>query len=262
MMSIADFIFTISFLIPSNQGEILCQTAAFVKTHGCLSSVLWSAIIAYSLYKTVFYPEEDLEAKERRFLLIGFGIPILTAITPFIFDMYGQAQGWCWIKIDESSDYNIALGISLRLATFYLPLWIIIPINLYIYTSVIKHIKNEIEYTDEQSDFRQALILRLGSYPLILVICFLPATVKRIYDFADPDSNFVLSLIGGVFMALQGLFDAIVYGLTTTVRYKILNSCKKNNAVQHYESDDCIAMSRRMSMVKTDIQTCLTRSVV
>lgn len=182
--------------------------------------------------------------------MIGFGAPLLVSIVPFFFQMYGEAQGWCWIKDDASDGYEFPLGTILRLVTFYIPLWIIIPINLFIYARVIKHIKEEIEYTDEQGELRRTLISKLSSYPVMLFICHFPASIKRIYDLIDPNSNAELTLIAGIMVSIQGLLNAVIYGLTSTVRVKLLNCCRKRQLIEHLQSDDSISMTRRISLVR------------
>jgi hypothetical protein len=256
--TIADFIYCISFLVPSDQGEISCITAAFLKTHGCLSSILWSAIIAVCLFRTVFYEDNELERNQKLFLFIGFGVPIVTASIPFIFEAYGQAQGWCWIKLDSKDSDVYAIGVALRLALFFAPLWIIIPINLYIYARVINHLRNDIDYTDEMMEYRKNLILRLSSYPVILVISFLPISIKRFYEFSDTESDFVLSVIAALFVSLQGILDAIAYGMTDTVRVRLFSCCYKQS---HSESGDAIYLTRRISSVSMGKRNTLNTSI-
>jgi hypothetical protein len=56
MMCIADSILSLSLLLTGYHGYKYCQTAAFLNSYGSLSSILWNAIIAYSMYVTVFFP--------------------------------------------------------------------------------------------------------------------------------------------------------------------------------------------------------------
>lgn len=250
MMCIADCIMSLALLVPGYYGDTLCRVTAFLNSYGSTSSIIWNAIIAYCLYRTVFFQDNHLETREKRFLLVGFGIPIIISVIPFVFHMYGEAEGWCWIKMNPDNSDEYALGISLRLILFYIPLWIIIPVNLYIYARVIKHIQEEIEYTDEQAELRKTLISKLSSYPIILCICFLPATVKRLYDLGDPDSEFVLTLIAGCFVSFQGLFNAVIYGMTRTVRIKIMSCCRKYDYIEQLDADDSISVTRRISLVR------------
>ena len=258
--TIADFIYALSYLIPSDQGRFLCVTSAFLKTHGCLSSILWSATIAYCLFRTVFSQDIELERKEKLFLLIGFGTPLVTASIPLIFQAYGQAQGWCWISLDSEDSYDYAIGVTLRLALFYFPLWTIIPINLYIYGRVINHLRYDVDYTDEMQELRKSLIFRLSSYPLILVVCFLPLSIKRFYEFFDTESDFVLSVIAGLFVSLQGVLDSITYGVTDVVRARLFRCCYKKT-VDHAESGDLIHLTRRVSSTSMGKQNSLNKGI-
>lgn len=80
MMCIADSILSLGLLLLDYHGYVHCQTAAFLNSYGSLSSILWNAIIAYSLYVTVFLKDLDISSKEIHFLAIGFGAPLLVSI--------------------------------------------------------------------------------------------------------------------------------------------------------------------------------------
>ena len=190
-------------------------------TFCALSSVLWTSTIAWALYITVVRSREDIERLKVYFHLFCWGIPLLIAPLPFITDSYGPAQGWCWIAASKD---NIWLGTMWRLLAFYGPLWLVIPFNIYSYARVIRAIRVQASCAlIEAAHVRDTLIRRLRFYPLVLIICYAPVTIKRIYDFIDPEEgNLSLGLISACMMCLNGLFNAIVYGFTDSVKYALL----------------------------------------
>lgn len=70
------------------------------------------------------------------------------------------------------------------------------------------------------------LVRRLKLYPLLLIVDYSFATVNRLYEFIYPDDPlFVLIIIAWSFASISGFFNAIVYGLTPSVRIALRNFC-------------------------------------
>jgi hypothetical protein len=77
---------------------------------------------------------------------------------------------------------------------------------------------------------------RLKVYPFIIIVCFGPAFVHRIFylsENGDSDFGYWLNLVAGCLSALYGFLNAIVYGLTTKVKkvlkHAILDIFSKKN---------------------------------
>lgn len=233
----------VAFLLPTYGA--FCYIAAVADTFCALSSVLWTSTIAWSLYITVVRGREDIESLKGYFHLYSWGIPLLITPLPFITDSYGPAQGWCWIAASKNS---IWLGTMWRLIAFYGPLWLVIPFNIYSYARVIRAIRMHANSALSESVYiRDTLIRRLRFYPLVLIICYAPVTVKRIYDFIDPEeSNIYLGLASACMMCLNGLLNAVVYGFTDSVKDALLQcfSPARSRSVSLL-SDGAISLPRR-----------------
>jgi hypothetical protein len=71
---------------------------------------------------------------------------------------------------------------------------------------------------------------RLKYYPMILIVCWTFATINRIYDSIHPRSpSLGLIVMQTIFQTLQGFFNAMVYGLTPSVRNVWRESLAKSN---------------------------------
>ncbi|QGI65390.1 hypothetical protein CEK27_009361 [Fusarium fujikuroi] len=124
------FIMADSFIdAPDGAG---CQTQAFLLHTFVGADALWTLAMAINVYLAFYYrfDAQRLRKMELPYLLLCYGIPFLPAFI-FIFikngdgvRVYGSAVQWCWI----TSSWD-----TLRIATFYGPIWVIIAITLAIY---------------------------------------------------------------------------------------------------------------------------------
>jgi hypothetical protein len=71
-----------------------------------------------------------------------------------------------------------------------------------------------------------SLIKRLKWYPIILIVCWIFGTIGRIYNFTSPREPAVwLTILAVFFGAINGLLNAIVYGISGPVKVLIIKSC-------------------------------------
>jgi len=129
-------------------------------------------------------------------------------LLPLLTDDFGQSGSWCWIKRSNVS-------LFWRFFEFYIPLWWAIVYNAYTYYKVIQFLKQEMQ---ENVDDR--LIKRFMLYPLILVFCWMFATINRINTLFFKES-LTLNILHRLFGSLQGILNAIIYGMNQNVRREI-----------------------------------------
>lgn len=137
-------------------------------------------------------------------------------IRPIVTNQFGKAGAWCWIKETEESRVWASI---LRMIEFYIPLWIAIIFNTVILYKASRKLKKIVSTTVEK---RFAMRLRL--YPMILIICWTFGTINRFYNMAGKDSA-VLNILHIAFGGLQGFFNALVYGMTNTIRMMYYKKC-------------------------------------
>jgi len=104
--------------------------------------------------------------------------------------------------------------------------WLFIFINaFYIYK-----ILNLLQYPNYNE--REKLIIdkyasKLKTYPIVLLICYIPATINRIYTLITGDENFYLYFLHQFFGSLQGFFFAISFGLNSQIQMVIVKIFRK-----------------------------------
>ena len=224
--------------------ESLCTLQAIVLQYTSFCEILWSSIIAYSLY-CVMVLGNEAEKLELRMLLIGYLVPVVFLCLPFITDSYGDAQGWCWIR-DDGDQY--IWGVIWRVVCFYLPLFVVITYNTFALTKVIKEINQEFAYMGEESGAK-SFAYRLTLYPVVLIVSYSIVFIKRIFDFLNPDDpNYVLTVIATVTMCMTGTLNAFVYGFTETVREAI----KRKLCCKPYVDipEEALSLARRRSIIE------------
>lgn len=140
-------------------------------------------------------------------------MPASVSLLPLFTTSYINTGAWCWI---DQTD----VGTVWRFLLFYVPLWTCIAFNAYTYYIVIRSM-NELfktQNTEVPKKYR-SLIQRLKLYPLILVGCWLFATINRFQNAVAPDSPqywlFVMQVLGS---HTQGFFNSIAYGMNPNVR--------------------------------------------
>lgn len=228
-LSICDALFALGVLLGPVH-ESLCQFQAFFVSYFSVGTILWTIIIARTLYLAVIRQVPNVEDYEWKFLAFGFGMPLIGAVLPFTTGSYGEADvGMCWVSLRE----NKAVGSMWQLFQFYLPLWFAFFYNSYCYYQVrrvVKIVMSQLRSGGEDgSRMRKVGFGRFRFFPLLLIICWSFSTVNRIYLFINPDEPSVeLSILAMSFGSIQGLLNAFLYGLNPAVLSALRNSCYKS----------------------------------
>ena len=217
-MSLADIFHAVGFFLPSTN-TVWCEIQATITSYFSLSSVLWTAAIAFTLYQAVINKRGDVEKFELWLVAFAYGLPIFAIIPPLAENTYGQAQGWCWIK--DGGGY-FTRGTFWRFMTFYVPLWLVIAYNIFVYYKVIRSLRLQLQLILEEDEDANRLLRKLRLYPMILIGCYTLATINRIYQtVCDGMVWFPLTLVSAAAMYLCGFFNSLVYGFTDTVKERL-----------------------------------------
>ena len=84
-LSFADIILSIGNIlsigtIRNRSQDSICLAQAFLINYGGLASVLWTTIIAWSIYSATVLSAKNLRQKSTRFFIFGFGVPLLFSV--------------------------------------------------------------------------------------------------------------------------------------------------------------------------------------
>lgn len=203
----------------------LCYVQAFMMVWFETSQIIWTTLIAISLYVNVVkFDETDSNSncmKRVIFLLVGFAFPLSFSIIGITMGYFGPGSNYCWINSIDNSIGAIIYG-----NVIYLLVWILIITNVTITIIVIRHL-NKLYNNEEEKELISRYIYKLIKYPIIQVICLIPATINRIIYVFLKETFFPIQVISMCFLASQGLLYAIAYGYNTQVREILRKSLKK-----------------------------------
>ncbi|KAJ9157888.1 G-protein coupled receptor [Pleurostoma richardsiae] len=124
----------------------LCQTQAFLFEWFMQSDPWWSLAMAVNVFMVFFWSFSPTFFRKYVWLycLICYGMPAIPAFVCLFIKtdtkgkMYGDATLWCWID----ANWN-----SLRIYTYYLPIWVCIILSALIYLAVgyqVFHQRNQL----------------------------------------------------------------------------------------------------------------------
>lgn len=222
-------------------GTALCQTQAMLAQFFAIASFAWTAAIAHTLHAAVV--KRDVHHKEEwfpRYHRLIWTTCFVFMLIPLLANIYGPTGGgFCWIKNDRTE------GHVFRMLLFYVPLWLAVgynSISMWKVTSVITRAMRLVVETDGGNDVDAAedapdatmdddesassamrlrnlkQMRRIGLFPLILVGCWMFATINRIYEMFDGSPVYGLYALQVLSSSLSGLLNALVYGMMPSVR--------------------------------------------
>jgi uncharacterized membrane protein len=220
ILSLFDLGNSVAFLIPTWSAEsssARCQAQAILTSFFTFAGVLWTTFIAISLYfiigKSRLFPEKYW----KHILTIIILTCVIETVVPLTTHSYGTVAGWCWIV----QTTNLDAGFYERYFLFFVPLWCMIILIIILYIFLIKTVRKS--YQDESTV--KSLNKKLTYYPIILIICFLPYTVKGLLELLNVsfalEQQVLLTIFAGVSRSLVGFLNAVVYGYTKRVRNEI-----------------------------------------
>jgi len=139
--------------------------------------------ISWSLTQSVVYGVTDLDAYSKWYYFAIFAIPALLSIVPAVSGVYGVSGFYCWIQ-DDGSQSRVSVLVW-RLCLFYIPLWLSTIYNFVNYIRIWRFVKEYFSKEEENDDIatkkQLSIIKKLTLYPLIMVVCYLFATINKIY---------------------------------------------------------------------------------
>jgi hypothetical protein len=210
-LSISSLINTASYLIlfiyPDEKfNQMACKIQGSSMLFSELSLLIISTMISFYIWrsKAVFTSNDKFNCKERMiYLSINYFIPLTIALC--CIESIGENGRWCWI--DKKYGKSLAL-------IEYLAGWILIMLNI-IFACLTMKITNENLHREEIKN-RKEYVRKLSRYPVISVICWLPATICRIVGLFEILNDtqykidFFFQILHIIFNSVQGFLFAIV----------------------------------------------------
>lgn len=217
VLSAFDLLNAVSFVIPtyaSRVHDLDCLVQGIFMDFSAFAAVLWTSFIGVVLFCVVVRGYTDLEKLFFRFLVLDLVVAGILAGFPFLME-FEVSEGYCWLFRGEGRK-----KYWLRFWTFLVPLWVIILAEIYLFVRVFRNLRES--EGGEIAKLRRKLSIKIGVYPFIIIICYLPYTIKGVMEiqenFEQNSLEYKLAIISGAIRCLIGLFNAIAWGLTKKVR--------------------------------------------
>jgi hypothetical protein len=216
-LSISDFIVSIlAFLksdaIYNNKVDDVCITQGFLSNFFEISGICWTSAISFSILLGTKIKDPNLLSKSYIYLFLYSNIlPSILSFGPLITNSYGPSGAWCWLNVTNNRD-KPALIWGLIIYCFA---WINIVFNIVAIILSINFFKvRAFEIQEERKEefcFLRDYCIVLKFFPMILVICFIPATLNRIYSSVTEKDNTILYCFQAFFDYFQGFLNSLVY---------------------------------------------------
>jgi len=199
-----------------NAGSVstgFCYFQAVLMSYFEVSSILWALALAFTLHMAFLrgdprFSAENIGALHQWYHVVWI-IALIVTILPTSTDSYGEAGGWCWIQNRNGAD------VAWRIIQFYGILWIAWGYSSFVYVSVALRLRAQAP--------AQPVVRRIMYYPLVLVVCWMGATVRRLVEvLSGSGAPYGLVLWHVILSGLYGFCNAIVYGLTPSIRARLL----------------------------------------
>ena len=234
-LSLADFFTSIMFIIPESAFSEWCKMKGGLINLTSLWRILLTAVIANSIY--ISYRDKDIDFRKReKYFMIGIAIiSVVLSMLPYSTRSYGHAQGICWIVAEGDS---LVTGTIWRVVIYYGPFWSVFIYNTVVYASIVKSVRQELKVVEGEDVYVDTIIKKLRMYPAVLMVCMVPTSLNRFYDTIWPDDpSIVLTCMAFGILSSMGLFNAIVYGCTPSVKISIMSAFSQSSSYTEYEVD-------------------------
>eukprot|EP01084_Bolivina_argentea_P262174 443299_1 len=100
-----------------------------------------------------------------------------------------------------------------------------------------KHKQSPDDTERQKQKKRVTALRRMILFPLILIICWLFGSIRRVVEFTGATVPFWLACVHIAMASLIGFFDALVYGLTKDVREKDKQYCQRKCACSEDQNE-------------------------
>eukprot|EP00750_Incisomonas_marina_P001493 INCI11285.1.p1 GENE.INCI11285.1~~INCI11285.1.p1 ORF type:complete len:290 (+),score=41.23 INCI11285.1:179-1048(+) len=215
MLSLCDFMSSLAFVFSlgvdytSDVVEDRCYAAAYMNQFFGNGANFWTAIMAFNVYYSL------VTKKITRGFLPFYHVTawvlslILTAV-PGAFNAYGYSGTWCWIQDENGSLYHLYF--------FDIPLFVCLLFVVVCYSGSIVVMRQAAGAAGNRLE-KQIVVKLMLRVVLVFFKSRLWGVVNRVQHYVNPTHPILaLYLLQYIFGPLQGLGNAVVYGLNKTVK--------------------------------------------
>ncbi|EAS04533.2 7 transmembrane receptor secretin family protein (macronuclear) [Tetrahymena thermophila SB210] len=233
-----EFILDINNSYENDSMNPLCMIQAFISTYTSECMLIWITILSLTIHDTVKNKIKNMAKREKVFIFLGFVIPLVLSVIPFITGSFGRANGVCWItdNLGRVAELLQVWGL------FYFPLWVCIFLNFILILRTMKMLK-DLDIANTETYF---VIRRFLYYPCLWIICWFAGTINRTIITFGGEGNTFLTDISLVLTCSQGFFTMIIFLSDKRILDAIKNrvSLSKTQIYQEQQSGECCDESK------------------
>jgi hypothetical protein len=221
-ITLSDILTTIGYLMSTPRDHTaLCSLQGYLTTTFPISSVCWTTVAAWKLYQSCHSPHTRIEISSQKQLSL-WAICLLYGVLPLTTSRFGCASNEtdCWCYVTDISSSSPSPWTSIWYYSFYVLLWA----ALCAYLLLCLYVFSFIHFTNQRihSQLLSKQIYKLGGYPLVILLSWLPISIIEILSWSDSSTQF--TSVGYVCVGLQGTFASIVYLMTNSSHWKCCRS--------------------------------------
>jgi hypothetical protein len=203
-----------------------CVLQGFIQMTFDNSAMIWASIIGFTAYKTVIdyeYIQRNIKRIRIKYLFLGFFLPMALSCAAYICEVFGPSGAWCWLDIN-TTDENKRKKVLVFVWIAYSVPWFFIFANAYFIIKAIIILKRN-HLSGQEKLIVDKFSKKLRTYPIVMAICILPATINRIYSvFADKE-NLIMFYFQTIGDSLQGFLFAIIFGINPAIKEAVKELC-------------------------------------
>lgn len=196
----------------------LCYAQGLMLQFAHVAFFCWTTVFTFNLYLVIVHHRLDPEKYTTWYHGLSWSIASICTLVPNMTFAFGRTTVWCWIS--KEAPY----GNLFRFATFFIPFYIACAIIIFTCASIIVRIYYRYQLnTDPMERQRDIhLLRRFYVYPILFLVCYIPATVNRINNWVTGNDVYVLFILHVLTAPTLGTLNAIIFFLNTDVKAKLV----------------------------------------
>jgi uncharacterized membrane protein len=176
-----------------------------------------------TIYQVLALKKHDVDKYYKLWVIIGITFGIILSVFPVFINGYFSENGTCTFTTNT-------LGDILKFSIIYGPAILVTIISVVLSIKSIKAAKKQMSESEEQVVIN---IRRLFYYPIIMIICFFPIAIARIFQIFGVKSDILLIVVTAPW-GLQGFINALAYTLTSPVRLYLKSWFCKTDKIDRF----------------------------
>ncbi|KAH3768099.1 hypothetical protein Pelo_190 [Pelomyxa schiedti] len=219
-LSVADLVahvavvYALGFTLPGNSvPKTSCVIAGVFQELSLTSYFMTSACISFILYCVIVRNMSHKSPKWFRATTFVIGILLVGALISLIAGLvlgYGQVGDWCWILTTNNVWFLYPLIWLCFSITTVMYILIVVHVKGHLTTSALLRENKSVNAVEKKQGTIRRVAAMLAPYPLITLVCWIPASINRFCLFAGY-TVVPIYFLHAILSGAEGFLNAIVF---------------------------------------------------